>query len=311
MAVDKLNPQALTAAFYQHQRSIHWVIVAVLVLYLLALSADLIWRIIPEPQPSAQNFANGAATSLEARGNNRSASNIAALQRLNLFGTANKKAEQTKQPVVEDAPETRLNLTLSGAVVSSSPNLGAAIIEHRGAQATYGVGDKIEGTNATLRQVQMDRVIIRNGVRDETLMLEGVDFNKANRERQQQTRSATATQPNKSKNTRGKQALSAEAVAARQQLKNAPDSFIDFISVAPYRENNQTVGYRVSPGKNPTLFNEVGLQRGDVITQINGLEVTSFEALSALRSSESLELTLNRKDEVITLYLELPESDEI
>jgi general secretion pathway protein C len=317
MAADKLNLQVFAIKFNQHQRQIHWIVVAVLVLYLLALCADLIWRIVPEPQTLSQSFVGNGQDSLSARQSSQAAANIASLQNLHLFGKLTEPKQEQSPQIVEDAPETKLNLTLSGTVASDSPTLGAAIIEYQGVQKTYGVGEKIEGTNVSLRQVQRDRVIIRNGVRDETLMLQGIDFNQANQARQRQrstmgpSNALQVTPKSDNKNDIvSAEGLSEEALSATQRLRNAPDSFIDFISVAPHRENNKTVGYRVSPGKEPALFDAVGLEIGDVITQINGLDVTSFEALNALRSSEAIELTLNRNSEVVTLYIELPGLDE-
>ncbi|MEC9127098.1 MAG: PDZ domain-containing protein, partial [Pseudomonadota bacterium] len=55
-----------------------------------------------------------------------------------------------------------------------------------------------------------------------------------------------------------------------------------------------------------------GLQAGDVITQINGLDLTdlqqSQEALSELRNAQTIELTIIRDGSLTTLYLDLPES---
>ena len=51
---------------------------------------------------------------------------------------------------------------------------------------------------------------------------------------------------------------------------------------------------------------------GDVITQINGLDLTdlqqSQEALSELRNAQTIELTIIRDGGLTTLYLDLPES---
>ncbi|MBO1256826.1 type II secretion system protein GspC [Alteromonas sp. 5E99-2] len=328
MTVDKLNLQLLTLYVSQYQRHINRVIVVVLVLYLLALSADLIWRIIPEPQPSSQNISeqNGNRPSVKA-GSTSSSAILRSLQQLNLFGDA-VQVEVQEQDVVQDAPETSLNLVLAGVVASSSPEFGAAIIESKGTQYTYGVGDDIEGTKATLKQVNTDRVIIRNRGRDETLMLEGIDFDNENRNgpRTRDTVQAPVEprKPNRSKPNKAsklapvskteKPRLSQESIAATQKLRGSPDSFIDFISIAPQRENNTTVGYRVSPGKDPALFNAVGLKRGDVIKQINGLDVTdpsqTIEALGVLRKADTIELTISRKDETLSLFLELPEASD-
>lgn len=70
--------------------------------------------------------------------------------------------------MIQDAPKTRLNLVLVGAVASSNPKLSLAVIANRGTQATYGINEEIEGTRAKLKAVLVDRVIIDNSGRDET-----------------------------------------------------------------------------------------------------------------------------------------------
>lgn len=334
MTVDNLNLQSLASLVSQYQRQINTVIVVLLVLYLLALSADLIWRIVPEPQAQAQNFnslnqSGSSSRSSSANGPN----NVRELQRLDLFGKLSKDAPVVKEEAVTDAPETRLNLVLAGVVATTSPEFGTAIIENKGTQEVYGVGEKIEGTKASLRQVQKDRVIIRNNGRDETLMLVGIDFEKASKAQEASSKPIAPVKNAKSKNAKNKSTkpkssnsrsktqpkaetkrLSNEAVAATKKLRGSPDSFIDFIRIAPKRKDNETIGYTVSPGKDPALFTAVGLETGDVITLINGLDVTdasqTIEALGVLRSADSIELTIDRKDEVLTLFLELPEATD-
>ncbi|MED5236347.1 MAG: type II secretion system protein GspC, partial [Pseudomonadota bacterium] len=273
--------------------------------YLIAFAAKLVWRIIPEPQLSATPTVSRAPVISSSSGQN--GVNIAKIQQLNLFGNA---AAKPAEPVAEvtDAPETRLNLTLTGVVASSEQEAGTAIIENRGSQAVYGLGEKIEGTNATLQKVYNDRVIIKNGVRNETLMLDGIDYDEANRRREMQARN----RPEPEELEEDTVELSDEALEATAALRERPANFTDFISISPKTEEGQLIGYQVSPGKEPELFKSAGLQAGDVITQINGLDLTdlqqSQEALSELRNAQTIELTIIRDGSLTTLYLDLPES---
>jgi len=279
--------------------------VVLLSLYLIAFAAKLVWRIIPEPQLSATPTVSRAPVISSSSGQN--GVNIAKIQQLNLFGNA---AAKPAEPVAEvtDAPETRLNLTLTGVVASSEQEAGTAIIENRGSQAVYGLGEKIEGTNATLQKVYNDRVIIKNGVRNETLMLDGIDYDEANRRREMQARN----RPEPEELEEDTVELSDEALEATAALRERPANFTDFISISPKTEEGQLIGYQVSPGKEPELFKSAGLQAGDVITQINGLDLTdlqqSQEALSELRNAQTIELTIIRDGSLTTLYLDLPES---
>ncbi|MCW8093267.1 type II secretion system protein GspC [Alteromonas sp. ASW11-130] len=304
MTFSKFNSQSLVQLFNQHQKQLHLLLVVLLSLYLLAFAARLVWQIIPEPTVSTPpvNIAN---TSQTARGSKRGG-DISQIQRLNLFG----EVRQDEQPPVEqvtEAPETQLNLTLTGVVASSLVESGAAIIENRGTQNTYGLGEKIEGTNATLHQVFHDRVIIRNGARHETLMLDGVDFAQA------QKRTSSRMIPSNRPIQRDEEAsrrISEEAAELAESLRDKPASFTDFISITPQTQDGQLIGYQVRPGKSPELFEAVGLSTGDVIVQINGLDLTdaqqSMEAMNELREAQVLELTVSREGDMHTIYLDLP-----
>ena len=305
MTFNKPNPQSLVVYLNQHQKQLHTIVVVLLSLYLIAFAAKLVWRIIPEPQLSATPTVSRAPVISSSSGQN--GVNIAKIQQLNLFGNA---AAKPAEPVAEvtDAPETRLNLTLTGVVASSEQEAGTAIIENRGSQTVYGLGEKIEGTNATLQKVYNDRVIIKNGVRNETLMLDGIDYDEANRRREMQARN----RPEPEELEEDTVELSDEALEATAALRERPANFTDFISISPKTEEGQLIGYQVSPGKEPELFKSAGLQAGDVITQINGLDLTdlqqSQEALSELRNAQNIELTIIRDGSLTTLYLDLPEA---
>lgn len=314
MILSQTSLQNLPALFSAHQTRIRFAVIVLLCLYLIAYSAQLTWKLIPVPGSSPNSTAslgsrspqNAPASSSAQRG-----VDVSKIQRLNLFGEVNKVAPaKPAQQTITDAPETNLNLVLSGVVSSSDENAGTAVIENRGKQATYAIGEKIEGTNATLAQVHTDRVIIKNAGRHETLMLSGLDFSKrpaatvtrSNR----RTLDRAPTQPSR----RARQ-LSEDAVAATETLRDSPASFTDFISVTPALENGQMVGYKVKPGKDSSLFESVGLQNGDIVIQINGMDLTdpaqAREAMGELRSAQSIEFTVTRDGEYITLYLDMPE----
>lgn len=301
------NLQPILAFVNQRQQLINATIVALLGIYLIAFAAELFWRLVPEPE--SPQPVQTSPTTLTTSSSNTNIS-LSRLKQLNLFGKEQAPAAVENKTVVTDAPETKLNLVLTGVVASTEEDGGAAVIEHRGSQYTYGVGEKIEGTNATLRSVFSDRVIIRNGIRDETLMLDGLDFNEANQRRQQAQRSPAIETPNQRQDRR----LSDEALEASQQLREQPASFTDYISISPTQIDGELMGYRLQPGKNPALFQSAGLQAGDVLTQINGLDLTdpqqATEALAELQSAESLQLTVLRENEYLTLYLDLPDPSD-
>ncbi|MFT2092221.1 type II secretion system protein GspC [Paraglaciecola sp. 2405UD69-4] len=307
MTVANFNANQIWLQLVKNQHKINFVVVVLLSIFLLAYAAELTWRLWPYPEQTASQSVSTPKKTTGASA--RQTLNLAAIKRLNLFGDLTAKPVVVKEKVT-DAPVTRLKLTLTGVVTSTEEGLGAAIIENRNQQQTYGVNDEIEGTNATLEEVHVDRVIISNNGVNETLMLDGVDYNK--KSSSQVSKPSRQTSPREDSNRR--RTLSSDALDARRELQQKPASFTDYIAVAPNRENGELTGYRVSPGKNSSLFKEVGLKSGDVVTDINGLDLTDIqqglEAMNLLREVESLQMTVQREDELITIYLDLPEREE-
>jgi general secretion pathway protein C len=313
--MNSITINSATDLYQRHEKKLILVVVVLLSLYLIAFVAKLTWYVIPSPEQNT-NQQNTNANAPQANRTNDNNVNISQILNLNLFGDA--QAQPTAEVVqsVSEAPETKLNLVLSGVVASNQADRGAAIIEYRNSQSTYGVGDKIEGTNVTLDEIYTDRVIIKNRLTRETLMLEGVDYDEANAKRNRDMNRQLASEPTNTQARVGPtNRPNPEALReARRKLASSPDSFTEMISMSPHRVNGQLMGYRVTPGTNPALFNSVGLQSGDVITILNGLDLTdlqqSLEALAELQEAESLELEILRGSEFISLDLEIPDDSD-
>lgn len=307
-------------AFYQrHETKLIFIVVLILSIYLLAFAAKITWSLVPQPESqTSQQTIQLQQNEIQNSGDK--VTNLNKLINQNLFGNAQAKPVVAQVEEVSDVPETKLNLLLSGVVSSDNPNLGAAIIEYRNNQGTYGIGDKIEGTNVTLDEIYVDRVIIKNRLTRETLMLDGIDFEEANKKRanESQTKARTLSQTtlngpsNKLVENQNKAAQAQAVREARQQLAKEPASFTDMISLAPHRVDGVFLGFRVTPGAKPALFNSVGLQNGDVVVQLNGLDLTdlqqSQEALTQLQEADTLQLEVLRGGEYVSLDLDIPES---
>jgi len=311
MTVVNHTANQLWLQLVKNQQKINLLVVVLLAIFLLSFAAELTWRLWPQPADNDKvtnisGLQNGQSVTLNTD-NNRL--NLADIKRLNLFGDYN--AQPVAEKVVTDAPVTQLNLTLTGVVSSTEKDQGAAIIENRNQQQTYGIGEKIDGTNASLKEVYADRVIIKNGLASETLMLDGVDYNKKSK---QTANRSPVSRPESDDQGPERRTLSDDAIQASRELQEQPANFTDYIAVSPHRPNGELAGYRVSPGRKPALFAAAGLKSGDVITDINGLDLTdmqqALEAMNMLKELNSLQMSVQREEEIITIYLDLPQGEE-
>ncbi|XOV80166.1 MAG: type II secretion system protein GspC [Aestuariibacter sp.] len=317
MTLNTHSLDQLWSIIAKHQKQLNNIIVVLLAVYLLAYLAELTWRIIPAPE--LQDNGNQSTATISSNSVKPKA-DISAIQKLHLFGEAGKKPKVA--PVVtQDAPETTLSLTLTGLVASTTSDNGAAIIEYRNNQNTYGVGDVIDGTRAVISEVLRDRVILNNSGRMETLMLDGVDFTKPTtleiRDYSDVSSKTDGQEMTKYDDDEDYESASKEIQLDQDEIETAaelraqPERFTDFISIQPERKDGQINGYRVNPGRIPELFNAAGLEPNDVLKEINGLDLTdikqSMQAMQMLKSEQYLDLTVDRNGEIITLTLELPE----
>lgn len=222
--------------------------------------------------------------------------NLNAIKKLQLFGK--KQQDTVSAAVVEtiDAPKTRLRLTLTGLVASSEPSRALAIIENAGRQDTYAIDESIGNTRARLKRVLTDRVLIEYQGKLETLMLDGEMF----------TKTTSTTRPVKHDS---KQSKNTDLSQLHAELLANPASITDYVRISPVRRNNELVGYRVNPGRKPALFKDVGLLPNDLAVSLNGIDLTNqseaYGALKQLKEANDIELTVERNNQLHTVYLTL------
>ena len=269
---------------------------------LIAVSAwilgQLAWLIEPAEQSVTPWKAQASSSSRP-----QSTLDISSLQKSNFFGEYNAETPKVvEQPVIQDAPKTRLNLVLVGAVASSDPQRSLAVIANRGKQATYGINEEIEGTRAKLKAVLIDRVIIDNSGRDETLMLEGLEYKRLS--------VSAPAKPRASASVRGNNPGSAEEKLEeiKAKITKDPQQIFQYVRLSQVKRDGNVIGYRVSPGKAPELFKSVGLQSGDIATQLNGQDLTDPAAMGTIFRSISdlteLNLVVERDGQQHDIFIE-------
>lgn len=274
----------------------------VLVVLIGITTARIVWSLLPGegeeslPPPPRQNAAsnNDQAGTVDFNG----------ILSANIFGQAQNDAPVDIDPMV--APETRLNLKLTGIFSATDPELSRALIkDDSGKQRPYAVGDDIPG-NAKLYSIHADRVLLERKGRYETLRLEQEKLSGPASSASRNTRRPTfgAGAPT---NISGDALTSLSAV--RGELLQDPTKAGQYIRVQPVYNQGQLQGYRVYPGKNRQLFKDVGLRAGEMVTSINGTQLDdparALQIVSELGTASQLSVTLERAGQSRTVNINL------
>lgn len=308
----------LSSAFDQlsklPQRKISQVVILLLISYVAYLLAQLTWLAVPQQSStSAINITNPQS---RVSSDNKKVS-VKAIEALNLFGNfSQQEVKKVEEVVIEDAPETRLKLTLSGVVASSDRETAAAIIESSGKQETYSIGENIKGTRAVLENVFNDRVLLKVSGRLETLMIEGLDFNKnvkaikqVNKPQRPSRKSSKLSPSPNIVDQRNNKALTQSTKSLRKDLDEDPGKITDYLKISPKRNNGKISGYRLMPGKDPTFFQSAGLKTGDVAVQMNGFDLTeprqAAQALQSLKEQREVSLLLDRNGDMTEILFSI------
>ncbi|MBA2410626.1 MAG: type II secretion system protein GspC [Gammaproteobacteria bacterium] len=286
----------------------------VLIAYSLA---NLGWRVFA---PAPEVWAPAATQNVDLPDTATERPDYAlAIANLHLFGEA-----REAQPRLVDAPDTRLNLALRGIYATGNDQALAIIASDGSNEKFYRLGDAIVG-GGVLKAVYVDRVILEHNQRMETLRLPRSRLNlygkKAGALKANATEGYTdAAQayaagydqpmPDAASAAAGSDYLpdggsGVDLGAVRQQILQDPGRLGDMIRAAPATENGQFLGYQLTPQGNTQLFEQIGLQEGDIVTSVNGIAIDRPDkgllALQDLVKAEQVSVTLLRDGSEITV----------
>jgi len=300
------------------------VVLVLCIVYLLSLAADIVWKAVPSPESKPLAFENKAGSS---RSNSQSSAqatqtyvDIKSMQSWQLFGNAIETPEPVAAIVQDDvdldAKETRLSLKLMGVMQSDNPNRGHAIIEHQNKSELYAVGDPIPvSRGVSLSKVLIDRVIIDNNGSFESLFLWDEESQSVKRPT---TKSTTSTKQNtQAKKTRkldyrNNRELTSIAAGYKKKLLSDPMSLTNVIRFSPAKDGNgESIGFRISPGKDRQQFKAFGLKSGDVVQAVNGVSLTdpanAMQVYQDMQSASEASFDILRGSENISLIVNLEE----
>ncbi|MEH6453110.1 MAG: type II secretion system protein GspC [Psychromonas sp.] len=276
------------------------ILISLLLAYQLAL---LTWSLLPEEKSTVQWVAPKTSQLSSAKVDSQ------VIKEQHLFGKKiesgeeNQKAEvevqqKTQEYDLEALSKTKLNLTLVGVVAATDPLYSSAIISNKNKQESYFIDSEIEGTQASVHEVHADRIVLVENSLYSVLFLDGVEGDSQTQRRP----------PARSNNTSTKKTQSINI--DRSDLLKNPAKLTNFIRISPVREGSEIKGYRVRPGKDPSIFKESGLQDGDLAVELNGIDLTdlsqSMSLMKEFPTMTEMSLTVERDGQLHELYFSIP-----
>lgn len=318
-----------------------WLCLVIVLLWAVHNLAQAVWLIFPAPDLEQPPLAPPPTVSDSAPG--AAAVDLAAIQQAELFGVAGAApvAEPDPEPemlpgIEQEAVDTSLNLQLEGVIASSEPDNAWAIIASGNRQALYKVGDKLpQGNNVTLAKVLEQRVILNNNGRYESLWLyseedaqrrASVNRDEMPDESWRSTLDSNTdvdadsgiARPEDGYQSGGapEPELEPEEFTEEPELVELPSSAVenvssisDVVRFTAARGNTGMMGYRVQPGRNRALFDQAGLQPGDIVIAVNGISLDDPQQIRAvyqeLQSATQAELSILRDGEPVSVYISL------
>lgn len=220
-----------------------------------------------------------------------------------------------------------LNVKLMGAMVADDPEFSIALFSDTSAKATYilGIGDQLLG-QAEIIDIRRDRVIVRRNNRLEFVQLEASLLgaptltNTVARPVPKPTPAVTSRPTPAAKGDEaGDEEPKSRAAAQRartgvqkvgdgefeldrnvmQQKLDDPEAMARGAKVIPNYENGQKKGIKLVGVRGDSVYSQLGIESGDVVTAINGTKIKNqahaLELLQSLRSAKEASIEVERR----------------
>jgi general secretion pathway protein C len=225
-------------------------------------------------------------------------------------------AAETNGPKPPEAPQkTSLPLALMGIMYSPGAlglKWSVAIIRDTEDKSVgaFGVGGKVR--EATVTEIQETRIYLDNGGKTEFLDL--LDAQNANSNQTPAPAPVAAAAPGAGGDAlsqemdRGIKKTGEHSYEIQRQTLESVLGNMNLLSrsarIVPEIKDGKSAGFRLYSVRPDGPFAKIGMQNGDVISSINGLEITSpekaLEVYAKLKSASHLSLGLERNGQKVT-----------
>lgn len=225
-------------------------------------------------------------------------------------------AAGTQQVPTGEAMKTTLPIKVLGIMMigDGKDKRSSTSIESGGKTDAYGVDEEmVIASNAKLVQIKPNRIEFVNGGRLEYAELDmGVGENIFGPPKTTVASIATGEKEVKPSKDSGVAKLADNKFAVDQkEIDNAmanPEVLYTEIRAVPNFENGKVSGMKVLSIKPGSIFSKLGIKRGDVLQQINGMDLDvkqGFQIFSQLKDQKTFNMNVQRDGAKTTLEYEI------
>jgi general secretion pathway protein C len=262
------------------------------------LLATLVTALVPEPAVEPAGLARAPVAAPRPKGwDDRKV----ILER-NLFN-ASVLAPKVPEESLEDLEATKLPLKLLGTVAGGSDQSWAAVLDTETGQHVVVRVDDVLKERAKVLRIERRRIVLQNGARREELALEGDEGGVTERVARatptagRGIRARRNAAGNADLESRIRQLAENRFSVNREDVAEAarnPANLFSQARILPRYEAGAMVGVQVNAIQPGSLLEEIGLQNGDTISEVNGVRISSPEdSTSVLRElSEATQFTV-------------------
>jgi general secretion pathway protein C len=199
----------------------------------------------------------------------------------------------------DDLAKTKLPLKLLGTAAGGDPKRSWAAVEdlEKRQHLVVRVADRLQG-KAEVIKIERRRIVLRNGGSLEELALDGDDKGgaaggvRSASARGRNYRRPMAAVPPPTEDTSGNspvervQRLADDRFGVSREdvesVANNPAALFSQARILPKYEEGQMVGVQLNSIQAGSLFEQIGIQNGDTITEFNGIHITSQQDSAAV-----------------------------
>ena len=280
----------------------------VLCCYMVANTTNEVFAALLSPEP-----AEVTAPSTDSAGLERVWSDREIILKRNLFNAsllAPPRPPEPETPPEEDLDATKLPLRLLGtaAVIPSEGSWAAVIDESERRTLIVGIGDKLN--KATVKRIERRRLVLSEGGKLRELVLDedaGPAINPRRamaQKRGGRTRGRPARAPKPTPRAEKVTRLDEDHFKVGRddidEVMENPTNLFSQARILPKYEAGAMVGLQINAIKPGSLFEEIGIQSGDVITKLNGITIDnpqeSAKVLTEFSAADSFTVDVERGD---------------